>query len=97
MPQPIRELSKRFLREPEMLTIARQDAHGPRHRAGVLRGPSIPKDGCPEPRAGLRRFRKALVFKATKRSVDEITVHWQQRGYQADGLHGDMNQTQRIE
>ncbi|MFR0875622.1 MAG: helicase-related protein [Bilophila wadsworthia] len=40
-------------------------------------------------------FRKALVFCATKRSVDEITVHLQQRGYQADGLHGDMNQTQR--
>ena len=40
-------------------------------------------------------FRKALVFCATKRNVDEITVHLQQRGYQADGLHGDLNQTQR--
>lgn len=40
-------------------------------------------------------FRKALIFCATKRNVDEVAVHLQQRGYQADGLHGDLNQTQR--
>ena len=34
MPPPIRELSKRFLRDPQMLTIA--DADHPRHCAGLL-------------------------------------------------------------
>lgn len=40
-------------------------------------------------------FRKALVFCSTKRGVDEVTTHLQQRGYQSDGLHGDLAQAQR--
>jgi ATP-dependent RNA helicase DeaD len=37
----------------------------------------------------------SIVFSNTKRGVDEIVEHLQARGYLAEGLHGDMNQTQR--
>lgn len=37
----------------------------------------------------------SIVFSNTKRGVDEIVEHLQARGYLADGLHGDMNQSQR--
>ena len=37
----------------------------------------------------------SLVFCNTKKRVDELVGHLQARGYLADGLHGDMNQTQR--
>jgi len=37
----------------------------------------------------------ALVFCNTKRKVDEVIGHLQARGYFADGIHGDMNQSQR--
>ncbi len=36
-----------------------------------------------------------LVFCNTKRKVDEVVSHLQTRSYAADGIHGDMNQTQR--
>lgn len=36
-----------------------------------------------------------LVFCNTKRMVDEVVTNLQARGYFADGLHGDMNQSQR--
>ncbi|MDR1474891.1 MAG: DEAD/DEAH box helicase [Endomicrobium sp.] len=37
----------------------------------------------------------SIVFCNTKRRVDEVTSSLQARGYCADALHGDMNQTQR--
>ncbi|MFP4128593.1 MAG: DEAD/DEAH box helicase [Desulfonatronovibrio sp.] len=37
----------------------------------------------------------SIVFSNTKRGVDQIVRHLQARGYLADGLHGDLNQSQR--
>jgi len=37
----------------------------------------------------------SLVFCNTKRRVDEIVKNLQSRGYSADSLHGDMNQSRR--
>ncbi len=37
----------------------------------------------------------SLIFCNTKRKVDEVTAQLQIRGYSADAIHGDMNQTQR--
>ncbi|MDR0956662.1 MAG: DEAD/DEAH box helicase [Endomicrobium sp.] len=37
----------------------------------------------------------SIVFCNTKKRVDEVTSSLQARGYTADSLHGDMNQTQR--
>lgn len=40
-------------------------------------------------------FNLSLVFCNTKRKVDEVAGHLQTRGYSADGIHGDLNQSQR--
>ena len=37
----------------------------------------------------------AIVFCNTKRKVDELVSQLQGRGYSADGLHGDLKQSQR--
>lgn len=37
----------------------------------------------------------ALVFCNTKKKVDELAYNMQSRGYNAEGLHGDMRQVQR--
>jgi ATP-dependent RNA helicase DeaD len=38
----------------------------------------------------------AIIFCKTKRGVDELVEGLQSRGYSAEGMHGDMNQNQRI-
>ncbi|MBQ8596757.1 MAG: DEAD/DEAH box helicase [Lachnospiraceae bacterium] len=38
---------------------------------------------------------KSLIFCNTKRMVDELTEELKERGYQAEGLHGDLSQNQR--
>lgn len=39
--------------------------------------------------------RLAIIFANTKQRVDDITEFLNRKGYQADGLHGDMKQAQR--
>lgn len=39
--------------------------------------------------------KRSLIFCNTKRMVDELTEHLKDKGYQAEGLHGDLSQNQR--
>lgn len=39
--------------------------------------------------------KRSLIFCNTKRMVDELTEHLKDRGYHAEGLHGDLSQNQR--
>lgn len=38
---------------------------------------------------------RSLIFSNTKRMVDEITQQLKKKGYEAEGLHGDLSQNQR--
>ena len=40
-------------------------------------------------------FKRSIIFCNTKRMVDELSENLKKRGYQAEGLHGDMTQKQR--
>lgn len=42
-----------------------------------------------------KSFRKGLVFCTTKNAVDEMNHRLKSRGYQADALHGGLDQKQR--
>ena len=95
MPTPILELSKRFLREPEMLTIAHKMLTIPAIEQTYYEVRPYQKMDALCRVLDSQGFRKALVFCSTKRSVDEVSTHLQQRGYQADGLHGNLAQPQR--
>lgn len=95
MPQPIRDLSKRFLRDPEMLTITHKMLTVPAIEQIYYEVRPYQKMDALCRVLDSQAFRKALVFCSTKRGVDEVTTHLQQRGYQADGLHGNLAQPQR--
>lgn len=95
MPAAIMEMAKRFLNNPEILKITQK----------ILTVPTIEQvyyEVRPHQKMDAlcrvldsQGFRKALVFCSTKRGVDEVTAHLQTRGYQSDGLHGNLAQTQR--
>lgn len=40
-------------------------------------------------------FKRSIIFCNTKKMVDELAENLKNRGYQAEGLHGDMTQKQR--
>ncbi len=95
MPPAIMDLATRFLQEPEILKIAQKLLTVPTIEQVYyeIRPHQKPDALCRV--LDSQGFRKALVFCSTKRGVDEVVVHLQARGYQADGLHGNLAQPQR--
>ncbi len=95
MPPAILELAKRFLKDPEFIKITQKLMTVPSveqiyfevrpHQKMEALGRLLDASG----------LRKAIVFCSTKRGVDELTAQLQLRGFQADGLHGNLSQTQR--
>ena len=95
MRAPILELGKRFLRDPEMLSIAHRMLTVPAIEQTYYEVRPYQKMDALCRVLDSQGFRKALVFCSTKRGVDDVTAHLQGRGYQSDGLHGNLAQPQR--
>ncbi|MDR2077228.1 MAG: DEAD/DEAH box helicase [Desulfovibrio sp.] len=95
MPEPILELAGRFLRDPEILKVTPRTLTVPSVEQVFYEVSPYRKLDALCRVLDSQGFRKALVFCATKRGVDDVASHLQARGYQADGLHGDLAQTQR--
>jgi ATP-dependent RNA helicase DeaD len=96
MPKPILELTRRYQREPEFVTVVPRQLTVPRveqYYLGVREGIKIDVLCRLIDRHGLK---SSLVFCNMKRRVDEVVMKLGARGYLAQGLHGDMTQSQRM-
>jgi ATP-dependent RNA helicase DeaD len=93
MPAPIRKLAGRYMNDPQMITISKEN----------LTVPLIDQFyyETREKLEGLSRILdtedtgKIIIFCRTKRGVDDLTSSLETRGYLAAGLHGDLSQIQR--
>ena len=95
MPRAIMDLAKKFLNDPETLQITQKLLTVPGIEQTYYEVRPHQKMDALCRLLDTQGYRKALVFCSTKRSVDEVTAHLQTRGYQADGLHGNLAQPQR--
>lgn len=95
MPLPMRELAKKYMRDPEYITIPKQSLTVPQIRQVYYEVSERDKV------EGLCRLLDTLspdlglVFCRTKRIVDQLSATLKERGYSAEGLHGDLTQQQR--
>lgn len=95
VPEAVERLARRFLRDPARVRVA----------APTLTVPAVEQYWVEvrdrEKLEALCRFLDvedpgmALVFCRTKRGVDELADHLQERGYLAQALHGDLSQRER--
>ncbi|MGN0008404.1 MAG: DEAD/DEAH box helicase [Desulfovibrionaceae bacterium] len=95
MPPAIRALADRFLRDPEVLAVPHRTQTAPAIEQVYYEVRQHQKGEALCRLLDAQNFRKALVFCSTKRGVDDVTLQLQRRGYQADGLHGNLSQSQR--
>ena len=96
MPRPIVDLAQRYLRNPEMIRLAKSQG---------LTVPDIDQVFylVPFPRKldalcrvlDVKQPERSIVFCATKRMVDEVVEGLTARGYQSEALHGDISQAMR--
>jgi len=93
MPAPIAKLAGKYMRDPQKITISRENLTVPlidqvyyetREKfEGLCRVLDIEETG------------KLIIFCRTKKGVDDLVASMQARAYMAGGLHGDLSQAQR--
>jgi len=100
MPPEIEKLTKRFLRDPIKIEVARQNSTAETITQKLVKVGSKPE----EKRAALRdqiraaeNLTNAIIFCNRKRDVATLARSLQRHGFSAGALHGDMDQKSRME
>jgi superfamily II DNA/RNA helicase len=100
MPPEIERLTKRFLRDPVKIEVARQASTAATIDQRMARVSGKPE----EKRAALRQLiraepalNNAIIFSNRKRDVATLARSLERHGFDAGALHGDMDQKSRTE
>lgn len=95
IPKPILDLAERYLKNPKFVKVVHKELTVPSIEQYYF---EVKQKNKVEALSRLIDFYNpnlALVFCNTKKRVDELLQQLQAWGYSADGLHGDMSQSQR--
>ncbi len=96
MPPPIRELSKRILHDPFEITIAlSKPAEGVDQQAYVVF--DMQKAACLEHILNTGEASSIVIFAGRKIEVKNLNRYLQKKGFNARGMHSDLEQTEREE
>jgi ATP-dependent RNA helicase DeaD len=95
MPPEIRALANRYMNKPQTVRINREEVTAPLIEQVYYKVFERNKlDSLCRILDG-EEVELGIIFCRTKKGVDELTESLQARGYLADGLHGDLSQSQR--
>jgi len=95
MSKPIMELTKRYLKNPDIIKVIHTEMTVPNVSQYYVEVNSGMKLEALTRLIDLHDPKLSLVFCNTKRTVDSLVTHLHARGYLAESLHGDMSQNQR--
>ncbi|MDD1706370.1 MAG: DEAD/DEAH box helicase [Methanoregulaceae archaeon] len=95
MSQQILDLAAKFLKDPRTVQVMHDKLSVPKIEQSYFEVRESGKIDVLSKLLDLYDPQLTLIFANTKRRVDEIVSQLQARGYLAEGLHGDMNQSQR--
>ncbi|MBP2016883.1 ATP-dependent RNA helicase DeaD [Symbiobacterium terraclitae] len=95
MPPEIRRLAGRYMRDPITISVTPQQLTVPQIDQYFYEvRPSFKTEALTRI-LDIENVERGICFCRTKKGVDELVEALQARGYQAEGIHGDMNQAQR--
>ena len=95
MPPEVKRLSVRYMKEPVNVSINRGEVTVPLIEQVYYKVLERTKLESLCRIVDSEEVELGIIFCRTKRGVDELTEALMSRGYLADGLHGDLSQTQR--
>ncbi|MDD2444034.1 MAG: DEAD/DEAH box helicase [Desulfotomaculaceae bacterium] len=95
MPEEIRNLARKYLKNPEYITVSKHNLTVPQIEQVYYetREPNKLDNLCRL--LDSVNVTLSIIFCRTKRGVDELVAGLQARGYPAAALHGDLSQYQR--
>lgn len=95
MPRQILDLTRRFQKDPIVVKITRTEVSNPNIKQQYFEVRSDMKVEAMARLIDINNLKLMLAFCNTKKKVDELVEELLGRGYTAEGLHGDMRQSQR--
>jgi superfamily II DNA/RNA helicase len=100
MPPEIERLTKRFLKDPVRVEVARKNSVVDTIDQRLVRvsgKPDEKRDALRQLIGCVDHFKNAIIFCNRKRDVATLARSLQRHGFSAGGLHGDMDQKSRME
>lgn len=95
MPQAILDITDKYQQDAELIKITKKELTIPLVKQYYFVVKNIYKEEVISRLLEMYGFKRSIIFCNTKRMVDELAEKLKDRGYQAEGLHGDMTQKQR--
>ena len=95
MSKPIMQITQKFLQDPILVKVVKKELTNINIEQVYFEVKPKAKVEVMCRLIDMYDLKLLLVFCNTKRKVDEIVEDLQIRGYQAEGLHGDLRQAQR--
>lgn len=95
IPGRIRDLSRKFMRDPEVIRIESRQVTVPNIDQHYIEVEERQKFDVLCRLIDTQSPERAIIFGRTKRRVDELFEGLNKRGYSAAGIHGDMPQSRR--
>ena len=95
MPDPIMELTSRFMRDPQLVEINAAQVTLDAIRQQYMEVPMGRKLDALNLLLRSREPVRTMIFCNTKLMVDEVSAYLNKSGFTCEGIHGDMNQSQR--
>jgi ATP-dependent RNA helicase DeaD len=95
MSKPIMQITQKFLQDPVLVKVVKKELTNTNIEQVYFEVKPKAKVEVMCRLIDTYDLKLMLVFCNTKRKVDEIVEDLQVRGYQAEGLHGDLRQAQR--
>ena len=95
MSKPIMQITQKFLQDPVLVKVVKRELTNTNIEQVYFEVKPKAKVEVMCRLIDMYDLKLLLVFCNTKRKVDEIVEDLQIRGYQAEGLHGDLRQAQR--
>ena len=96
MPEPIRRIAERFMKEPELVKVKAKEMTVPLIEQFFVKAHEKEKFDILSRLIDTQSPELAIVFGRTKRRVDELANALTLRGYTAEGIHGDLTQAKRM-
>jgi ATP-dependent RNA helicase DeaD len=95
LPQPIIDISKRFMNKPEFVKVEYDDLIVPQIEQSYIEVKEREKLDVLCRLIDIADPHLSIIFCNTKRRAEELAGKIKARGYRAEELHGDMKQSQR--
>ncbi|GEK92077.1 DEAD/DEAH box helicase [Alkalibacterium kapii] len=96
MPDAIKRIGVRFMENPETVRIKTKTLSAATIDQFYTKARDNEKFDILTRLIDVQNPKSALIFGRTKKRVDELSKGLEMRGYQAEGIHGDLSQSKRM-